>query len=155
MKWGGTGALHLAGIALALLIVLINWVRAAESASQGLRLENGWIRALPLAVPSAGYFVLRNDTRSDVVLVSAQSEACGFISIHKTEATGGICRMRDMPEVDVPAKGAVAFAPQSYHLMCLKARPVLKPGAVVAVTLTFKDGTHLRSNFSVRNAAGY
>lgn len=153
MKRSGTEALHLAGIALVLLLVLVSWARAVGT-GDGLRVESGWIRALPLAIPSAGYFTLHNDTRSDKVLVAAQSDACGLISIHKTETTGGICRMRDMPEVDVPAKGSVSFAPQSYHLMCVKARPALKPGATVAVTLIFKDGTRLRGDFSVRNAAG-
>ena len=147
------GLLHLAGIALILLVILAATARG-EGASGDLRLASGWIRALPLALPSAGYFTLENGTRADLVLVGAQSPACGHLSLHKSELTGGICRMRDAAEVDVPALGTLVFAPQSYHLMCEQARPVLKPGAVVPVTLIFKGGRQLTADFSVRNAAG-
>jgi len=147
------GLLRLEGIALILLVVLAPGARA-EIANGDVRVEQGWIRALPLSLPSAGYFTMKNGTRADLVLVGAESPACGHLSLHKSELTGGICRMRDAPEVDVPARGTLAFAPQSYHLMCEQARPVLKPGAVVPVTLIFKGGRQLTADFSVRNAAG-
>jgi len=150
MKRDGTALLHLAAIAAVLLLVLTNIARA----DGGLRVEGGWIRALPLALPSAGYFALHNDTRADRILVKAQSPACGVLSLHKSEITGGICWMRDLPEVNVPALGAVAFTPQSYHLMCEKGRPMLTPGAKIPVTLIFKDGTRIHALFAVRGAAG-
>jgi copper(I)-binding protein len=149
VKQSGSEWLHLAAIAAVLLLVLTNIARA----DGGLRLEGGWVRALPLALPSAGYFTLRNGTRADAVLVKAQSPACGVLSLHKSEFTGGICRMRDLPEVNVPALGAVAFTPQSYHLMCEQARPMLKPGAKIPVTLIFKDGARIPALFTVRGAA--
>jgi periplasmic copper chaperone A len=149
MKRIGSSALHLVGIALVLLVVLASAARAAD-----LRVEQGWIRALPLAVPSAGYFTIHNGSRTDVVLIGAESPACGHVSLHKSEVTGGICRMRDAAEVDVPALGELAFAAESYHLMCEKAKPVLKPGAAVPMTLIFKNGDRLTANFAVRNALG-
>ncbi len=152
MKRDGTVLLHLAAIAGVLLLIAANAAWAADAA--GVRVEGGWIRALPLAVPSAGYFTLHNDTRADRILVKAESPACGRLDLHKSEITGGICRMRDLPEVNVPAVGAVRFTPQSYHLMCEQARPVLKPGAKVPVRLTFKDGSSVQAMFAVRNAAG-
>ena len=149
----GIGPLHLASDVLVFLVVLASIARGAGMDAD-LRVEQGWIRALPLSLPSAGYFTLMNGTRADLVLTGAESPACGHISLHKSELTGGICRMRDAPEVDVPAQGMLVFAPQSYHLMCEAARPVLKPGAVVPVTLIFKDGRRLTGAFSVRTAAG-
>ena len=146
------GRPHLAGVIVILLVVPAGIGHAGEATD--MRVEQPWIRALPRAVPSAGYFLLRNFTRADVILTGAQSPACGHVSLHKSEVTGGICRMRDAPEVDVPALGAERFMPESYHLMCEKARPVLKPGAVVPVTLLFKDGRRLTAAFAVRNAAG-
>ncbi len=152
MKRDGTVLLHVAAIAGVLLLIAANAAWAAEAA--GVRVEGGWIRALPLAVPSAGYFTLRNDTRADRILVKAESPACGRLDLHKSEITGGICRMRDLPEVNVPALGAVAFTPQSYHLMCEQARPVLKRGAKIPVALIFKDGARVQALFSVLGAAG-
>jgi copper(I)-binding protein len=146
------GRLHLAGIILLLPVVPAGIGHAGEE--EGVRVEQPWIRALPPALPSAGYFTLRNFTRADMILTGARSPACGHVSLHKSEVTGGICRMRDAPEVDVPARGAVRFMPESYHLLCEGARPVLKPGAVVPVTLIFKDGRRLTAAFAVRNAAG-
>ena len=149
----GTGLLHLAGIVLILLVVLASIARARDG-NGAVRLTGAWIRALPLALPSAGYFTLENGTGADLVLVGAESPACGHVSLHKSELTGGICRMRDEAEVDVPALGQIRFAPESYHLMCGGARPILKPGARVPVTLIFKNGHRLTADFSVRDASG-
>jgi periplasmic copper chaperone A len=149
----GVALLHRAGIALVMSVVLAAIARADDT-NGVVRVAQGWIRALPLALPSAGYFTLENGTRADLVLVGAQSPACGHVSLHKSELTGGICRMRDAPEVDVPALGMLVFAPLNYHLMCEHARPVLKPGAVVPMTLIFKGGRSVIANFAVRNAAG-
>ena len=90
----------------------------------------------------------------DMILTGAQSDACRELTLHKTETTGGLCRMIDMPEVDVPALGRIAFTPGSYHLMCIGLKPQIRPGMTIDVIFRFKDGSHLPAHFAVRNAAG-
>jgi periplasmic copper chaperone A len=120
----------------------------------GLSVQDAWIRALPGAVPSGGYFVLRNDGGALETLTGAESPACGMLMLHLSEDKGGMSTMRHVDAVDVAPGASLRFAPGGYHLMCMDATAALKPGATVPVTLMFKDGTKLRADFAVRNAAG-
>jgi copper(I)-binding protein len=140
---------HLAaGIALVLLVLMAQ-VRAAD-----LVVQNAWIRALPSSVPSGGYFTLHNGGTKLVVLTGAESPGCGMLMLHKSEDKGGMSAMMDVSELPIPAGETLKFAPGGYHLMCMDARPVIKPGATVPVTLNFKDGGKLTVPFAVRNASG-
>ncbi len=63
-------------------------------------------------------------------------------------------RMVHVDSVPVPAHGSVAFKPGGYHLMCMKPKPAMKPGATVSVSLEFADGTKTVANFAVKDAKG-
>jgi len=54
------------------LIPLLLLSTAALAATPGITIENGWIRALPGAVPSGGYFVLHNAGKTPATLVGAE-----------------------------------------------------------------------------------
>jgi copper(I)-binding protein len=127
---------------------------AAAAAAPGLAVSDGWFRALPGTLPSGGYFTLRNSGAKKMVLTGADSPACGTLMLHKSQSKGGLAAMDMVSSVDLPPGGGVSFAPGGYHLMCMDAKPVLKIGATVPVTLTFQDGGRLTANFAVRNAAG-
>jgi periplasmic copper chaperone A len=119
-----------------------------------LSVTDAWIRGMPLSGPSGGYFTLTNRTGKEMVLTGAASPACGMLMLHRSENMGGRIEMKMVSEVPVPAGGSVAFAPGGYHLMCMQAKPAIKPGGSVPVSLIFKDGTRLTSQFPVRDAAG-
>ena len=127
---------------------------APAFAAGPLSVSGAWIRAMPAGIPSGGYFTLRNDGGKDMVLTGASAPVCGSLMLHKSEMTGGMSAMHHVDEVDVPAGGSIAFAPGGYHLMCMDATPAITPGAMIPVTLMFKDGSKLTVPFSVRNAAG-
>lgn len=127
---------------------------AAPGMATGLAVSDAWFRALPGTLPAGGYFTLRNSGAKDAVLSGAQSPACGTLMLHKSETTGGMAGMGMVGTLPVPAGGSISFAPGGYHLMCMDAQPVLKPGASVKVTLLFQDGGRLTADFAVRNAAG-
>jgi copper(I)-binding protein len=120
----------------------------------GLRVTDAWFRALPPSVPSGGYFMLHNDGAKPVTLTGAESPACGMLMLHKSENMGGMSSMADVSDIAVPAGGTLAFAPGGYHLMCMDAKPILKPGGHVPVTLLFKDGAKRTASFAVRGATG-
>jgi hypothetical protein len=127
---------------------------AAPAAAPGLRVVDGWFRALPGTLPAGGYFTLRNGGAKAAVLTGAESPACGMLMLHKSENQGGMAAMDMVSSVAVPAGGGASFAPGGYHLMCMEPKPTLKPGASVKVTLLFQDGSRLAADFAVRNAAG-
>lgn len=135
-------------------ILLALMLAAATPAAAAVTVQDAWIRALPGTLPSGGYFTLHNDGKITETLVSAASPACGMLMLHVSENKGGMSAMRDVTEVDVAPGATLRFAPGGYHLMCMDAKPAIKPGAKVPVTLGFKDGEKLTVNFAVRNAAG-
>lgn len=114
---------------------------------------DAWIRALP--GHAAGYFTLRNDGNAPVVLNGAASDACGMVMLHKSENSGGMSSMADVPEVKLAPGEAVKFEPGSYHLMCMDPKPSLKPGTTATVTLQFADKSQTAVRFAVKNAAGH
>ncbi len=137
-------------------IMLVASLMAAglAPAFAGVSVTNAWIRALPASSPSGGYFTLRNDGKTTETLVSAASPACGMLMLHLSENKGGMSAMREVTGVDVAPGATLRFEPGSYHLMCMGAKPAIRPGAEVPVTLTFKSGVKSTVTFAVRDAAG-
>jgi copper(I)-binding protein len=93
---------------------------------------------------------LRNASGQDAVLTGAESPACGMLMIHKTGKSGSMDTMAHIQSIAVPAHGKFAFAPGSYHLMCIQ--PQMKSGQTVTVTLTFQGGQQVVASFAVRGA---
>jgi hypothetical protein len=143
-----SNSLHLAAIAALALLIFGSPAKAAPTVS------NGWIRLLPAGLPAAGYFDLHNGGDKAISLTGAGSPACGMLMLHKSDNSGGMEHMMDVSSVEVAPGATLKFAPAGYHLMCMDPSPALKPGAHVAVTLEFADGTKVTSEFAVRNAAG-
>jgi hypothetical protein len=111
-----------------------------------------WFRALPGKLPAGGYFTAQNNTRRDVAITGAQSDACGMLMIHQSSNKGGMSGMDMVEQVKVPAGGQVRFAPGGYHLMC--DNPKMKLGAKVPVVLNLSDGNAVAVAFIVKGASG-
>jgi periplasmic copper chaperone A len=124
----------------------------APAAAGSLAVSGGWFRALPAGLPAAGYFTLHNSGAGTAVLSGAETPGCATIMLHKSEKTGGMEQMRMVESVGVAPGATLEFKPGGYHLMCMK--PALQAGTNVPVTLRFSDGSSLKADFAVRNAAG-
>jgi copper(I)-binding protein len=111
-----------------------------------------WFRALPGKLPAGGYFTAQNNTRRDVAITAASSDACGMLMIHQSSNKGGMSGMTMMEQVKVPAGGKIAFAPGGTHLMC--EQPKMKIGTKVPVTLHLAGGNSATVAFEVRGASG-
>ena len=132
------------------LVALLMMTGAANAAP--FDITDAWFRALPGKLPAGGYFTAQNNTRRDVSITGASSDACGMLMIHLSSNKGGMTGMDMMESVKVPAGGIVKFAPGGYHLMCES--PKMKIGAKVPVVLHLSDGTAVAVGFQVKNAAG-
>ena len=127
----------------------------AFAASPNATVSDAWIRALPANLPSGGYFTLHNNGTVPLKLTGAETAACGMLMLHKSEDMSGMASMEDVPAIDIPAGGTLKFSPGGYHLMCMDAKPAIKPGNTVDVTLQFAGGGVLQAKFAVRNATGH
>lgn len=150
-------AVNLAALCLGTAICASAGVLAAQASpsdATGLVVNNPWFRAITPSRPEAGYFDLANQTAHKRELVEALSPACGTLMLHETVSLNGIDRMVMVRSLIVPAHGDIHFAPGGYHLMCVSPSPDATPGNSVPVTLRFKDGATLTTNFPVRGATG-
>lgn len=123
-------------------------------ASGNVSIANPWFRALPAKLPAGGYFDVRNNGKIAVHLTGAASPACGMLMLHKSSEKGGMSSMEDVQSIDIAPGATVKFMPGGYHLMCMDPSAAMKPGATVAVTLKFSDGSVASAKFAVKNARG-
>jgi periplasmic copper chaperone A len=139
---------------LELVILVVAGVATPPPMSGHVTVADPWFRALPANLPAGGYFSLHNTGRWPARLTGTSSLACGMLMLHKSSENGGMSRMEDVSGINVPAGGVVTFAPGGYHLMCMKPTSGMKPGASLAVTLKFSDGSATTAHFAVKNAKG-
>jgi periplasmic copper chaperone A len=132
------------------LAILLATTMAAEAAP--FDVTDAWFRALPGKLPAGGYFTALNNSRRDIAITGASSDACGMLMIHQSSNKGGMSGMDMVDKVNVPAGGRIAFAPRGYHLMC--DQPKMKPGAKVPVVLHLSDGSAVAVGFTVKGANG-
>jgi len=125
-------------------------VTAAQAAP--FDVTDAWFRALPGKLPAGGYFTAQNNSRRDVAIVGASTDACGMVMIHQSSSKGGMSGMDMVDSVKVPAGGMVKFSPGGYHLMC--EAPKMKIGGKVPVLLHLSDGGTIAVGFAVRGASG-
>jgi copper(I)-binding protein len=124
--------------------------RPTVAGEADLVLSGGYMQTTIPSVPAAGYFTLENKGETDYDLVGASSPGCGSVMLHKSEEINGVSTMYHVDSVPVPAHKNVTFAPGGFHLMCMSPTASLKPGSSVPVTLNFKNGDKLTSDFPVR-----
>ena len=132
------------------LVALLMMTGAANAAP--FDITDAWFRALPGKLPAGGYFTAQNNSRRDVAIVGASTDACGMVMIHQSSSKGGMSGMDMVDSVKVPAGGMVKFSPGGYHLMC--EAPKMKIGAKVPVLLHLSDGGTIAVGFAVRGASG-
>ena len=150
MRLGNTNIYHLATIAIlaVLLLVAARAAGASPAGSKQIGIEDGWFRALPPAVPSGGYFTIRNGSEKPVTLTDVETPGCGVTMMHRS-INGS---MDHVMSLDLAAGETVRFEPGGYHLMCIEAK--LKPGGNVPVTFHFADGGIVTANFAIKTATG-
>lgn len=92
---------------------------ATEPVTVGaITIEGAAIRPPPGGVTTgAGYLTIRNAGAEADRLLGASSPVAATIELHTHRDVGGVMRMERVEFVDVPAGGAVTFAPGGLHLM--------------------------------------
>jgi copper(I)-binding protein len=139
---------------LAALILVLPGLASAEEAKMGsISVKDAWSRATPQGADvGVGYLTIINDGEAPDRLVSADAEFAGRAEIHQMKMEDGVMLMRPVADgVIIPAKGTVAFSPESYHLMFMDLKSPLKEGETVSGTLTFEHAGKVPVTFQVEN----
>jgi copper(I)-binding protein len=110
-----------------------------------LSADEAWVRlpAVP-GNPGAGYLTIHGGPEPERLL-AVESPAAGSTELHESMkmGPGGMTGMQRLDGLDVPANGAVRFAPNGNHVMMFGLSPTLKAGATIPLSVRFAKGQPL------------
>lgn len=138
---------------LIVLALVPAWVQAQDAAgSAALSVSEGWIRAAPPQAPvRAGYALLENTGRREVVIDAVRSEAFGAIEIHEMREVDGVMRMRRVPQLRIEPGARLALEPGGLHLMLFRPTAALAPDADVEIVLLSGETELAKARLVVRD----
>lgn len=106
--------------------------------------------APPNAQATGAFMVLKNTGSKDAKLVKADNPASRLTELHTHINDKGVMRMRQVPAIDLPAKGEAVLQPGGLHVMLIDMKAPLSDGQVVPITLTFDDGSSKQVDVKVQ-----
>jgi copper(I)-binding protein len=114
----------------------------AAGSADSVQVSNPYVRAIPPGAKATGAFMtMKNEGSADAKLVKAESSAAKHVQLHSHIDNNGVMEMRQVPSIEIKAKGETLLKPGSYHIMLIEPTVSLKPGDKVAFTLHFADGS--------------
>jgi periplasmic copper chaperone A len=117
-------------------------VGALAAAADTVSVENPYVRLVPPSAQTTGAFmVIRNNGDKDVKVLKADNPASKVTELHTHLNEGGVMKMRQVPGIDIKAKGEAILQPGGLHVMLIDLKAPLKEGDVVPITLNFDDGS--------------
>jgi copper(I)-binding protein len=119
-----------------------------------LDIDHPWTRVTPPGAKTAAfYFVISNKGDQPDRLIAIEGTVADQLQIHTHMMDGGIARMRQVPAVDIPAKGTVAFAPGGFHVMAIGLKGGLDEMDRVPLTLVFEKAGRVKVEAAVEPLA--
>lgn len=95
---------------------------------------------IPGAANSAAFMTIKNDSDSDVELISARSKVGQRVELHNHINDNGVMRMRPVQSIAVPSGQTVELKPGGLHVMLMGLNQELEPGEQIAIELVDKQG---------------
>lgn len=133
------------GLALAVASYATPSAAFAHEVSVGdIVIEHPYATPTPPGLKNGGGFfkaIKNNGTKPDQ-LISAKTPVAASVELHQMSMEGDIMRMKEVPAIDIPAKGQVELrhgGHASYHLMLMGLKAPLKDGDRFPLTLKFKN----------------
>ena len=108
---------------------------AAATLTDQVRVEQCWVRLLPAHIPSAGYFILHNDTEQPIEVLAAATPSYDDVMLHETIEEDGMAKMVMADTIQIPAKGTLTFKPGGLHAMFEQPTGALKVGDTMPMEL--------------------
>lgn len=141
-------------LVIGLLSSLVGFNAMANQAAE-LEIENPFVREMPPTAPATGAFMtIINSSDQDIAIVSAKSDAAKKVELHTHTNDNGVMRMREIPEILVPAMGQAELKPGGLHIMLINPTRALKEGEEVRIVVTLKDGSEQEIIAPVRKIMG-
>lgn len=131
-----------------LLALLVMLGTSMPAWAAGLEIAHAWAPAtVPGQQVAAAYMQLRSPV--DARLVGIQSDVAGTVQMHSMATQANVMRMREVPEVDLPAGKTIAFAPGGLHIMLTDLKHPLKAGESIRLKLMLERADHHKQSVAV------
>lgn len=138
---------------LPLLLLALAAPACVQAKDDALRFEGAWIREAPPASPvMAGYVVITNGRKGEVLIDDVESAQFGGGEIHEMREINGMMRMRPVPQLRVEPDQTVELKPGGLHVMLFQPAAPLKAGDRATLEFVLSDGTRRAVDFEVRAA---
>ena len=124
---------------------------AAQTALAGpISVQQAWARATPPGASNgAVYLTIRNSGAADTLIGASSHAAAEKVEIHTHQNDNGVMRMRQVPQVAIPAKAMVTFQPHANHVMLLGLKQPLGLGDKLPLSLHFKKAGEVKTEVTV------
>lgn len=141
-------------LSLTFFLIAIHTVALANEAKH-IEVSQPFAREVPpMAMASASFMTLTNTSSKDILLVSAESSVAKNVELHTHINDGGVMRMREVPNIKIPAMGKTQLKPGGLHIMFIHLQKTLKAGNQVSVKLNFNDGSSKTVTMPVKSLKG-
>ncbi len=125
---------------------------AFAGAADQVEVHEPYVRLAPPNAPATGAFmVIRNIGDTPVKVVKAENPTSNLTELHNHINDQGVMRMRQVPSIDIPAKGQAELKPGGLHVMLIDMKAPLTEGQIVPITLGFDDGSSKQVDAKVVN----
>ena len=127
-----------------------------QTGSPNIQIKDAWARETVAGQTStAAYFSIDNAGSADDRLIGVMIAAPASASLHATENSGGISRMRDMSSgLAIPAGSSISLKPGSTHVMIMGLNGPLKAGDTLKLRLRFEESGEKPVDVFVSPASG-
>lgn len=124
----------------------------ATAAQAQVTVENPWVRATVPQQNGTGAF-MQLTSKKDTKLVQAESTVAKHVEVHEMVMENNVMKMRQVPELALPAGQQVELKPGGYHIMLIDLHGQVKEGDDVPLTLTFENADGTRSAIDIKAPA--
>ena len=125
---------------------------AEATEAKQVRIEQCWVRLLPADIPSAGYFVIHNESDVDLELIAGATPSYQQVMLHETIEHEGMAKMVMADKIVIPAQSLLEFKPGGLHAMYEQPTGVLQVGDVMDMTLLFSNQKKATATCKVNSA---
>jgi copper(I)-binding protein len=120
-------------------IILAATLFVAPAVHAEVSIKDPWIRATVSEQKITGAF-MQITSQVDAKLIDARTPLAGRTEIHEMAMAGDTMKMRQIPNLPLPAGVTVELKPGGFHVMLYELTTQAKEGDTVPLTLIFEIG---------------
>jgi|SRR5690625_4606633 len=121
--------------------------------AKDIDVEKCWVRLMPNTLPSAGYFIVSNNSDADINLLAARTDQFQITMLHESFEEDGLSKMEMAKHIQIKAGDSLEFKPGGLHAMFEEPIHTLNVGDELNLELLFTNNKKKELNCRVHSAS--